>query len=68
MQRLAREHVRTILDEQERLNYDLEVKRKELDSWSKKLNKSEAITEREKQKLDEDKQKVNIFILRIWTD
>ncbi|GFZ07936.1 XH/XS domain-containing protein [Actinidia rufa] len=58
MQRLAREHIRRILDEQEMLNYELEVKRKELDSWSKQLNKLEAFTERERQKLDEEKQKV----------
>ncbi|PSR96009.1 Factor of DNA methylation like [Actinidia chinensis var. chinensis] len=57
MQRLAREHIRRILDEQEMLNYELEVKRKELDSWSKQLNKLEALTERERQKLDEEKQK-----------
>ena len=58
MQRLAREHNRRILDEQEMLNYEMEVKRKELDCWSKQLNKLEALTERERQKLDEEKQKV----------
>ncbi|XP_057474603.1 factor of DNA methylation 1-like [Actinidia eriantha] len=57
MQRLAREHIRRILDEQEMLNYELEAKRKELDSWSKQLNKREALTERERLKLDEEKQK-----------
>ncbi|CAL5327587.1 unnamed protein product [Camellia sinensis] len=57
MQRLAREHIRRILDEQETLNYELEAKRKELDSWSKQLNKREALTERERQKLDEEKEK-----------
>ncbi|XAR50484.1 hypothetical protein NMG60_11004826 [Bertholletia excelsa] len=57
MQRLAREHVRRILDEQEMLNYEIEAKRRELDSWSKQLNKREALTERERQKLDEEKQK-----------
>ncbi|KAF5957196.1 hypothetical protein HYC85_004421 [Camellia sinensis] len=58
MQRLAREHIRRILDEQETLNYELEAKRKELDSWSKQLNKREALTERERQKLDEEKEKL----------
>ncbi|KAI7985023.1 Factor of DNA methylation 2 [Camellia lanceoleosa] len=43
-------------DEQEMLNYELENKRKELDTWSKQLNKREALTERERQKLDEEKQ------------
>ncbi|KAK9066048.1 hypothetical protein SSX86_015450 [Deinandra increscens subsp. villosa] len=57
MQRLAREHVKRVLDEQEMLNADLEKRRKKLDSWSKELNKREALTEREKQKLDEEKQK-----------
>lgn len=58
MQRLAQNHVRRILEEQEKLNYELESKRKELDSWSKELNKREALTERERQKLDEEKKKV----------
>ncbi|KAK1413122.1 hypothetical protein QVD17_34889 [Tagetes erecta] len=57
MQRLAREHVKRVLDEQEMLNADLEKRRKKLDSWGKELNKREALTEREKQKLDEEKQK-----------
>lgn len=61
MQRLAREHVKRVLDEQEVLNADLEKRRKKLDSWSKELNKREALTEREKQKLDEEKQKVIII-------
>ncbi|XP_034699030.1 factor of DNA methylation 1-like [Vitis riparia] len=59
MQRLARGHVRRILGEQEKLNYELDSKRKELDSWSKELNKREALTEREKQKLDDEKKKNN---------
>ncbi|KAJ9689281.1 hypothetical protein PVL29_014788 [Vitis rotundifolia] len=59
MQRLARDHVQRILGEQEKLNYELDSKRKELDSWSKELNKREALTEREKQKLDDDKKKNN---------
>lgn len=61
MQNLAREHVRRILDEQEWLNRDLESRRKKLDSWSKEINKREALTEREKQKLDEDRKKVIVI-------
>ncbi|CAL9010807.1 unnamed protein product [Prunus brigantina] len=57
MQRTARDNVRRILDEQEKLNYELESKKRKLDSWSKELNKREALTERERQKLDEDKKK-----------
>ncbi|XP_034680399.1 factor of DNA methylation 1-like isoform X1 [Vitis riparia] len=59
MQRLARDHVQRILGEQEKLNYELDSKRKELDNWSKELNKREALTEREKQKLDDEKKKNN---------
>nr|QDC18029.1 factor of DNA methylation 1-like B [Hypericum perforatum] len=55
MQRLAGDNVRRILHEQESLSDQLEVKRRKIDSWSKELNKREALTEREKQKLDEEK-------------
>lgn len=58
MQRSARENVRRILAEQEKLSYDLESKKKKLDSWSKEINKREALTEREREKLDEEKKKV----------
>lgn len=56
MQRLARDNVRRILEEQEKLSYELETKKKKLDFWSKQLNKREALTERERQKLDVDRQ------------
>ncbi|KAH9715744.1 factor of DNA methylation 1 [Citrus sinensis] len=56
MQRLARDNVRRILEEQEKLSCELETKKKKLDSWSKQLNKREALTERERQKLDADRQ------------
>lgn len=57
MQRIAHDHVKKILDEQEKLNSELESKKKKLDYWSKELNKREALTERERQKLDEEKKK-----------
>ncbi|XP_050232841.1 factor of DNA methylation 1 [Mercurialis annua] len=57
MQRLARENVHRILEEQENLSEELELKKRKLDNWSKELNKREALTERERQKLDEDKRK-----------
>ncbi|XP_021906356.1 factor of DNA methylation 1-like [Carica papaya] len=60
LQRVARENIRRILEEQEKLNYDLEIKKRKLDCWSKELNKREALTEREKQKLDEDKKKNDV--------
>ncbi|XP_018627588.1 factor of DNA methylation 1-like isoform X1 [Nicotiana tomentosiformis] len=55
MQRLAREHVQKVLLEQEMLSVELESKKKKLDAWSRELNKREALTEREKQKLDDEK-------------
>ncbi|XP_041001106.1 factor of DNA methylation 1 [Juglans microcarpa x Juglans regia] len=60
MQRLARDNVRRIFEEQEKLNYELEAKKKKLDSWSKELNKREALTELERQKLDEDLKKHDV--------
>ncbi|KAK4485812.1 hypothetical protein RD792_008459 [Penstemon davidsonii] len=57
LQRIARERIQRVLDEQEMLNVELENKKKRLDSWSKELNKREALTERERQKLDEEKAK-----------
>ncbi|XP_023535767.1 factor of DNA methylation 1-like [Cucurbita pepo subsp. pepo] len=56
-QRLARDNVRRILEEQEKLHQELETKKKKLDSWSKQLNKREALTGIERQKLDEEKKK-----------
>ncbi|KDP41984.1 hypothetical protein JCGZ_27002 [Jatropha curcas] len=55
MQRLARDNVHRILEEQENMSEELEAKKRKLDSWSKELNKREALTERERQKLDEEK-------------
>ncbi|KAF3450961.1 hypothetical protein FNV43_RR07050 [Rhamnella rubrinervis] len=60
LQRLARENVRRVLQEQEKLNYELEAKKKELDSRSKELNKREALTERDRQKLDEEMKKNDV--------
>ncbi|GMN49905.1 hypothetical protein TIFTF001_019061 [Ficus carica] len=57
MQRIARENVQKVLEEQEKLSYDLEKKKKKIDFWSKELNKREAQTERERAQLDDEKQK-----------
>ncbi|KAJ0076445.1 hypothetical protein Patl1_34717 [Pistacia atlantica] len=57
MQRLARDNVRRILEEQEKLSCDLEAWKKKIDDRSKKLNKLEASTERERQKLEEERKK-----------
>ncbi|GMI81991.1 factor of DNA methylation 1, IDN2 PARALOG 1, INVOLVED IN DE NOVO 2 (IDN2) - LIKE 1 [Hibiscus trionum] len=59
MQRLARDNVRRILEEQEKLNYELETKKRKIDNWTRELNKRETLTERERQKLDEEKAKNN---------
>lgn len=61
MQRVSRDHIQRVLAEQETLNAELEKKRKQLDSWSRELNKREALTERDRQKLDEEKNKVINF-------
>lgn len=58
MQRRAREELKRILDEQEKLNGELELKKRKLDSWSRALNKREVITEQERQKLEEETIKV----------
>lgn len=58
MQRAARDNVRRILEEQEKLSFEIDAKKKKLDYWSKQLNKREALTERERQKLDEEKKQV----------
>lgn len=55
MQRRAREELQRILDEQEKLNSELETKKRKLDLWSRDLNKREVVTEQERQKLEEDK-------------
>ncbi|KAH6831500.1 XH/XS domain-containing protein [Perilla frutescens var. hirtella] len=57
LQRIAREHIKRVLDEQEMLNIELENKKKRLDSWNKELKNREALTERERQKLEEEKNK-----------
>ncbi|PIN04135.1 hypothetical protein CDL12_23335 [Handroanthus impetiginosus] len=57
LQRIAREHIKRVLDEQEMLNLELEQKKRRLDAWSKELNKRETLTERDRQKLEEEKAK-----------
>lgn len=61
MQRNAREHVRRIIMEQERLSHDLESKRKQIEQRTRELNKSETFTERERQKLEEEKKKNDVI-------
>lgn len=56
MQRIARDHVRRILEEQEKMNHELESKKRQLDWRARELSKREVLTERERQKLEEEKQ------------
>lgn len=58
---MSRAHIQRVMAEQELLNSDLEKKKKELDSWSRELNRRETRTERDRLKLDEEKNKVMIL-------
>ncbi|KAK1413114.1 hypothetical protein QVD17_34881 [Tagetes erecta] len=55
-QQLSREHFKRVLAERELLTADLEKRRKTLDAWIKEPNKKVALTESEKQALNEEKQ------------
>lgn len=58
-----RERMQRVLAEQDMLNLELEKNRKRLDSRSRELNKRETLTERDMQKLDEEKNKViNVYL------
>ncbi|KAM5578576.1 factor of DNA methylation 1-like, partial [Rosa sericea] len=57
LQMMSQDNVWRIIEEREKLNDELDAKKKELDSLRKELNKREALTESERQKLDEDKKK-----------
>ncbi|CAA7020016.1 unnamed protein product [Microthlaspi erraticum] len=57
MQEYSRQHIRNILDEKKKLNDVLELKMKNLKIFSENLAKKEALTELERQKLDEEKKK-----------
>ena len=50
--------IQKILNDKERLSNELEKKMQKLSEWSKALDKKEALTELERQKLDEEKKKV----------
>uniref|UniRef100_A0A1J3JCG4 Factor of DNA methylation 1 n=1 Tax=Noccaea caerulescens TaxID=107243 RepID=A0A1J3JCG4_NOCCA len=57
MQQMSLLNIQRILREKERLSDELEKKMDQLQTWSKTLDKKEALTELERQKLDEDKKK-----------
>lgn len=58
MQQISQENITKVIAEQELLNLELEAKRKQLDSWSRELNRREILTESDREKLDEDRNKV----------
>ncbi|KAL8115946.1 factor of DNA methylation 1-like isoform X2 [Apium graveolens] len=60
MQQISQENIRKVIAEQELLNFELEAKRKQLDSWSRELNRCEILTERDRKKLDEERNKSNV--------
>ncbi|PIA65420.1 hypothetical protein AQUCO_00100722v1 [Aquilegia coerulea] len=57
LQRVAREHTRKICEENTKLKDDLEHHRRKMEQQSKELDKQEALTELERNKLDEEKKK-----------
>nr|XP_017250607.1 PREDICTED: factor of DNA methylation 1-like isoform X1 [Daucus carota subsp. sativus]XP_017250608.1 PREDICTED: factor of DNA methylation 1-like isoform X1 [Daucus carota subsp. sativus] len=60
MQQISQENITKVIAEQELLNLELEAKRKQLDSWSRELNRREILTESDREKLDEDRNKSNV--------
>lgn len=67
MQRIARDHVQRILAEQEKMNHELESKKRQLDWRTRELSKREVLTERERQKLEEEMLQVTYFFYFIKT-
>ncbi|KAL0723601.1 hypothetical protein Bca4012_038200 [Brassica carinata] len=57
MQQMSILSIQKILNDKERLSNELEKKMQKLSEWSKALDKKEALTELERQKLDEEKKK-----------
>lgn len=61
IQREEQERIKRVLDEQDNWNAELEKIMKGNDLRRKELNKNETLTERDKQKLEEEKKKVIVF-------
>lgn len=61
MQQMSLRHIQKILYDKEKLSNELDRKMRDLESRAKQLEKHEALTELERQKLDEDKRKVISF-------
>jgi len=56
---MSRDHVRRIIEEQEKMNQELEEKKRQLDRRTRELSRREVLTERERHKLIEEKQRVS---------
>ncbi|XP_010472874.1 PREDICTED: factor of DNA methylation 5-like isoform X3 [Camelina sativa] len=61
MQESSRDNLNRIFREKERLTNELEAKMNNLKIWSKELDKKQALTELERQQLDEDKKKSDVM-------
>ncbi|VVB11524.1 unnamed protein product [Arabis nemorensis] len=59
MQQISLLNIQRILADKERLSDEVDKKLQKMQDWSKELDKKEALTELERQKLDEEKQKSN---------
>ncbi|KAL9306289.1 putative XS domain-containing protein [Arabidopsis thaliana] len=57
MQQMSLRHIQKILYDKEKLSNELDRKMRDLESRAKQLEKHEALTELDRQKLDEDKRK-----------
>lgn len=65
MQQMSLLNIQRILREKERLSDELEKKMDQLQIWSKTLDKKEALTELERQKLDQDKKKAILLVITV---
>ncbi|VVA91487.1 unnamed protein product [Arabis nemorensis] len=66
MQQMSLLNIRKILEDKEILSNEVDKKLRKMQEWSKELDKKEALTELERQKLDEEKKKsdsMNISLL-----
>ncbi|KAK1375698.1 Factor of DNA methylation like [Heracleum sosnowskyi] len=60
MQKKSEEHIRGVLSAQDMLKSDLEMKKKQLDSWRRELNRCEIRTERDRIKLEDERNKNDV--------
>ena len=61
MQHVAQNNARRIIEETEKLKYELESKSMELDKWCQQLTEQEALNICERRKLEEEKKRVMSF-------